>query len=259
MAEETQYTANTGIVTISAANSNLDGGGTTYTLITGASNGTLVKSISIKAVGNTDMGMIRFYVGEKIFLEVPVPATRYSANTPTFETQVTLDMTLKSGSAIVVSTEKANTFNIFAEGMDWAYYASSVRPDTTQTTANNGRALVNTANSNLDGTGTLGTIYTCGTPATYKGSSIRSITIKSIVSVTSGMIRIFLQKASTKYLFTEVMVDTETLSSIDEAFERTILFDDDLDLQAGMSVLASTQVANSFKIQAEGTDWNYVA
>jgi hypothetical protein len=53
MAAETQYTANTGMVKISTANSNLDGSGTLGTVLTGASNGTLIKTVTVKATSNT--------------------------------------------------------------------------------------------------------------------------------------------------------------------------------------------------------------
>ena len=45
--------ANTGFVTISTANSNLDGTGTTALLLTAGNNGTLVKTLIIKAQNNT--------------------------------------------------------------------------------------------------------------------------------------------------------------------------------------------------------------
>ena len=55
------------------------------------------------------------------------------------------------------------------------------------------------------------------------------------------------------------MVKAGLISNLDEAFERTILFDDDFDLQAGYSICASTQVAETFKVHVEGTDWNYAS
>lgn len=266
MAEETHYTANTGMATISTANSNRDGSGILGTVLTAASPGTLIKSVCIKAQGNTDAGTVRLFIrdsgGNKFLIhEILIPAERSAATNKTFETQVILNMTLKSGYKLLASTEKANTFNIIAEGMDWSYYASSVRPDTTQWTAANGRNKMTTANSRLDGTGTLYSVFQAGTSATYKGASIRSITVKSDTNVTSGMVRIFLcSDAETCYLLTEVNADTDTKSAIDEAFERTILFDDDFDLQADYIVKASTEVGSeNFHVIVEATDWNYAS
>lgn len=261
MAEETQYTANTAMAAISTANSNLDGTGTLGTILTGASNGTLIKSVSIKSTGNTTVGMVRLFVHDGanssyLLLEVPVPKNAQAATNPAWETQITLDFTLKSGYILKASTQNAENFNIIAEGMDWAYYATSVRTDTTKWAPNNGRASISTANANLDGTGTLGTAFT----AASNGSSIRTISIKSTVNVTSGMVRIFLFDGSqTTLLLTEIPVKTETKSALDEAFDRTVTFDDDFDLKAGWSVKVSTQVAENFRVVVEGTDWNYVA
>ncbi|MFN8331326.1 MAG: hypothetical protein U0T81_08930 [Saprospiraceae bacterium] len=53
---------NTGFVTISTANSNLDGTGTTTLLLTAGNDGTLIKSLIIKAQTSTSQGMIRFFI-----------------------------------------------------------------------------------------------------------------------------------------------------------------------------------------------------
>lgn len=262
MAEETQYTANLAMASVSTANSNLDGTGSLTSVLVGASNGTLIKSINIKAIGDTTDGMIRFFIQDaasaNLFLEVPVKASRYSGISPAFEENIILNMTLKAGYILKVSTQVAETFSIIAEGMDWAYYATSVRPDTTQWWANNNYAIISTANSNLNGTGTMGTVFTAN--GGLNGASIRSITIKSIGAVTPGMIRIFIYDGvSRTYLLTELEVGAESQASTTEAFERTILFDDDLDIKAGHSIRVSTQNAETFHVYVEGTDWNYVA
>lgn len=89
MAAETQYTANTGCVTISTANSNLDGTGTLGTVLTGASNGTLIKSIIVKAQTNTTQGMIRLFVNgggaTELIAEIEVPAVTKSSTDPSYE------------------------------------------------------------------------------------------------------------------------------------------------------------------------------
>lgn len=261
MAEETQYTANTGMVTISTANRFLDGTGTTATLIQGASLGTLVKSITIKAQTNTTRGMIRFFmydgVNTRLFLEVDVFPIIKSASNPAFEAHIPIYCTISSSTRILVSTENAETFNVIAQGLNWGYYSTSVRPDTTQNISSTSSFVVSTANSNLDGTGTLTKIYTAGSPGTYKGSSIRTITIKSTVNVTSGMIRLFIDNTSTKRLYSEIPVNTMTKSAIDESFEYQLVFDDDFDLQADYLLYASTQNAESFCVTTEASDYLY--
>lgn len=264
MAEETQFTANTGMATISTANANLDGQGTIGTVLTGAANGTLIKSITVKAQTNVTKGMVNLFVYDgtntRLLKQITIKPVNKTANTPSFEHSEDLNFTLKSGYILKASTVRAETFNVIAEGMDFAYYATSVRADTTENTAVLGRCSISTANSNLDGTGTLGTAYTAGSSATYKGSSIRTITIQTTVNVTSGMIRLFVQDGSSnKKLLMEVPVKTLTKSAIDESYERTIVFDNDFDLQAGYSILASTEVGENFRVTVEGRDYKYKA
>lgn len=261
MAEETQYTAKTGIVTISTANRFLNGSGTLGTLIAGSSPGTLVKSLAIKAMGNTTRGMIRFFVYDgtntRLFLEVDVPPNTASGDNPTFEIQIPVDLTLMNNSSIKVATEKAETFKVFAEGMDWDYNSASVRPDTTELYANTYSGQVKDANSNLDGSGSTSLVYAAGSSATYKGSSIESITIKAVESVAYGMIRLFVDDGSSKHLFMEVPVSTVTYSKIDQSYVCRLEFPEDFDLQAGYSLYASTQNENMFYVTTEGADFKY--
>ena len=174
MAAETQFTANTGLVTISTANSNLDGTGTLGTILTGAANGTLIKSITIKAHGTTTQGMVRLFIYNgtitKLFREILVPAITPAATTRAFETYLSINYALQSGDILYASTQNAETFGVIAEGLDFAYYTSFVRPESTKYFANTGIVAVSTANSNLDGTGTLGAVLT----AANNGTNLKS-------------------------------------------------------------------------------------
>jgi len=262
MAEETQYTAKTGMVQISTANGERDGTGTLGTILTGASNGTLIKKVIIQAITNTDQGMIRFFIDDasgsniRLIKEVLVEQRTKASINPAFHAEVDMDFTLKSGHILKVGTQAANTFNIIAEACDWTY-GSQVRMDTTKYTTNTGSVVVSTANSNLDGTGTLGLVYTAGASATYKGSSIDSITVKTSVTDTPGMIRLYFDDLSTKFLFNEILVPSVAKSPTDKSLERTIELYNDFELQAGYKIYASTEVAESFHVMAEGNDWNY--
>lgn len=77
--------ANARFATISTANSNLDGSGTTSLLLTAGNNGTLVKSIIIKAQTNTQEGMIRLFLRNfinnnyNLLLEISVPIVTKSS------------------------------------------------------------------------------------------------------------------------------------------------------------------------------------
>lgn len=262
MAAETQYTANTGMVSISTANSGRDGSGTVGTVLTAGAYGTLVKNIFIKSITDTSQGMIRLFVTNPMGIttlikEFMVPAITKASINKAFEMQIPMDYTIAAGSTLKASTEVANTFNIIAEGLDWTYYSYGVRMDTTKYTANTGTVIIDTANSNLDGTGTLGLAYTAGSSPTYKGSSIESITIKTSVNDTPGMVRLYLDNSTNKFCFKEIVIPTITKSATDQSFEHTIVFDNDLELQAGYKIQASTQNAEAFHIMVNGNDWNY--
>jgi hypothetical protein len=265
MAAETQYTANTGMVTISTANANLDGTGTLGTVLTAAVKGTLVKSITIKAQVSTTAGMIRFFIYDgtntRLISEVEVPAVTKNSEDPSFEVYMETDYALQSGDVLKASTQNGEAFNIIAEGLDWTYYTTSVRPESTNYTANTGSGNISTANSNLDGSGTLGTILTAGASGSgWKGCSISAINIKAQVSTTAGMVRIFIFNGTTNFLLTEVPVPAITKSSVARSFSHRISFNGNgFMLQAGYLIKAATQNAESINVIAEGADWTYPA
>jgi hypothetical protein len=271
MAAETQYTVNTGMTTISAANTSLTGSGTLNTdiwsVITGASNGTVVKSVTIKAKGSTTaQGMVRLFIYDgantSLFAEVEIPIVTQSAIDTCFEKYLELDLDLKSGYEIRATTQIADTFNIIAEGLNWSYYASSVRTDTTQIfMGNTGSVAISTANSALDGTGTIGTVLTAGTTANgYKGCKINSITIKAMQTTTKGMVRLFVKDTgTTTKLLAEIPVLPTTYNAVFETFGQTVSFNNALCIAPGYKILATTEKGESFFVSADAEDWNYLA
>jgi hypothetical protein len=258
MAEETQFQANTGMQTISTANSNLDGTGTlSAAIITGASNGTLINTVTIKAQSNTSQGMVRLFIYDgtntKLVAEIEIPAVTKSATDTSFELTMQTDFALKSGWSLKASTEVANTFNVIAEGLNWAY-PIAVRPESSRFTANTGMATISTANSNLDGTGTLGTVLT----AASFGTTIQSVTVKSQANTTAGMVRLFLYDGTNTKLLTEIQVDATTKSTTAHSFSRKIDFSGKgFALASGWLLKASTENAETFNIIAEGLNWTY--
>jgi hypothetical protein len=270
MAAETQYTANTGMATINAANTSLTGSGTLntdiWTVITAASNGTKVKSVTIKAKGSTSaQGMVRLFIYDgvsttRLLAEVEIPIVTQSTSDECFEKYLELDLDLLSGYQIRATTQIGDTFNIIAEGLDWAYYTNAVRPDSTNYTANTAVGIVSTANSNLDGTtGSNVTILTAGAAVTYKGCMIKSIVIKGTGSTTAdGMVRLYVQDTgSTTKLLTEVPVPVITQSGTARSFFHQIDFPGGFNLQAGYKIIASTEKGNTFVILIEADDWKY--
>lgn len=261
MAAETQYTANTGIVNIATANSALDGTGTLGLVLTASGYGTLVKTITIKSRQvTTTQGMIRIFIFDgtnyRIIQEIEVPANTNAATTKTFEYTWNCDIKLKADWKIYASTQNAESFNIFAQGLNWTYYTASVRPESTRFTANTGLSLINTANSNLDGTGTVATALTATTG--FNGTRIESVSVKAINNTTSGMIRFFIRDLSSVYLFKEIDVDGIVRSGSQASFDyKTDL--GNFELQADFQLRVATQNSETFSVVVEANDWNYPA
>lgn len=278
MAAETQYTANTGMVKMSAANSNLDGTGTVYDVITGASNGTLIKTVIIKATGtgaaSTTLGMVRLFVYDgsntRLISEVLVPAMGQSSTDRTFEVVLPLNFKLKSGHKLKATTQNAETFNVIAEGLDFAYYASSVRPESTNYTANTGVIAITAQNTALDGSGTTGTdrflMVTAGASGSgWLGLAVNSINLKAYTDVTRGMIRLFIQNTGTAtadtFLFTEVPVYPMDASATVQSYHEFIAFANTLQIQAGYKLIATLDTTSGQSVAAivDAMDWKYPA
>ena len=118
--------AKTGMALISVANSNLDGTGTIVNIITGASNGTLIDTITIKAIGNTTMGMIRLFITDgstftNLVGEINIPQKTVSSVDASFEKTIEVSFMLKSGWILAASTQNAESFQIIAEGLDTTF------------------------------------------------------------------------------------------------------------------------------------------
>lgn len=262
MAAETQYTANTAMAPIAEANSNLDGTGA-VTILTGASNGTLIKTVVIKAQGNTTPGMVRLFVYDgtntKILAEVEVPAITRSSRDPSFEVTLPLDYTLKSGGILKATTQVGETFIIIAEGLDWAYYGS-IRPESTKYTANTGMATITTANTSLTGSGTINTDMWEVLTAASNGTILQSVVIKAQGNTTPGMVRLFIYDGTNTKLFTEIPVPAVTQSGTAHSFSRRIDFNGrDFALESGWKLRATTEISETFNVIAEGLDWAYPA
>lgn len=260
MAQEIQYTANTGIILVSTANSNLDGTGTLVTVLTAAGSGTLVKSITVKAVQNTTEGMVRLFItnggSTRLISEVHVPAVTKGANDPAFEAKLETNLSMDSGDVLKASTQNGENFHVIAEGLDWAYYTSSVRPESTKFSANTALAQISTANSELDGTGTIADVLT----AASNGTEIASVIIKATGNTTAGMIRLYIYDGTNNRLLMEIPVEATTKSAKVHSFSRRITFNrSGFSLKATWKLRASTEKGETFNIIAEGLDWSYPA
>lgn len=266
MAAETQYTANTGMVTMTVANANLDGTtGTYYDVLTAASGGTLIKTVTIKAQVNlTADGMIRLFAYNgtttKLIAEINTPTQLKGPTDPAFETTIALDYFLVAGGKLKATTQTGQTVNVIAEGLNWSYYTTSIRPDSTRYTANTGMATINAANNALDGSGTLNTTIWDVITAASNGTAIQSVVIKAQVSTQVGMVRLFLYDGTNTKLLTEVQVPAVTKAGTVVSFSKRIDFNGkDFSLKAGWKLRATTEFADTFNVIAEGLDWTYPA
>lgn len=114
-----------------------------------------------------------------------------------------------------------------------------------------GIAVISTANTNRDGTGTIGTVLTAGS----EGSRISKITIKATGTTTVGMVRLFIHDGTNARLLREVDVTALTPSATVKSFSGEIVFSEGLIIPTGHSLRASTHNAEEFNILAEGGDF----
>jgi hypothetical protein len=113
-------TPRSALAQISAANTALDGTGTTVEVIAGAANGTRVDDITIQAAGTTTAGMVRLFLSldggttRRLIREAAIPAATPSATVQAARVDLyDLGIILPNANArIYASTHNANTFNV---------------------------------------------------------------------------------------------------------------------------------------------------
>lgn len=115
-----------------------------------------------------------------------------------------------------------------------AQYASTVRAAVAQ---------ISTANTNRNGTGTIGTVFTAGS----NGSRIDDISIDATGTTTAGVVRLFINDGSTSYLWQEILVSAITPSTTVQVWSYTLL-NQALLLPSGWSLRASTNNAETFNV-----------
>lgn len=114
-----------------------------------------------------------------------------------------------------------------------------------------GSAVISTANTNRDGTGTMGTVFTAGT----QGSRIDLIVIHALGTTTAGIVRLFLHDGTNARLWEEEDVPAITASGTVVAYRREVRPTEPLLLPSGWSLRASTHNAESFVVLAFGADF----
>ncbi len=120
---------------------------------------------------------------------------------------------------------------------------------------------VQNPNPSLAGAGDVTKIFAAG----ENGAVVKSVIIKAIEPVTTGMVRLFIQNLDgDNFLFKEIPVPvtpTQTNTPIPAPvlpmFELSL--NAEMQLKTGYSIAASTQVANKFNVIVEGWQWTYPA
>ena len=117
-----------------------------------------------------------------------------------------------------------------------------------------GIMAISTANTNRDGTGTIGTVLSAGA----SGSRIENVNIKATGTTTAGMVRLFIHDGSTAHLLIEIPVIAITPAATLPAFQATVSAQNSdvfpLIIPTGYSLRASTNNAESFNVIAQGGD-----
>lgn len=116
-------------------------------------------------------------------------------------------------------------------------------------------ATIATANTNRDGSGTLGTIFTADAT---DGSLLDFVEAVAIGATTAGVIRLFIHNGSAAFLWRELLVSAIT-PSVSVAVWSALVDCRGPDgrgrsLPAGWSLRAATHIAESFNVHCFGAD-----
>lgn len=118
----------------------------------------------------------------------------------------------------------------------------------------NANAIVNTANTARDGTGTIATVFTAGA----SGSRLDRVRIQATGTTTAGVVRLFLHDGTNARLFREILVTAVTPSTTVEAWSAEVDLAQagtPIQLPTGWSLRAATNNAESFNVFAIGGDY----
>jgi hypothetical protein len=127
-------------------------------------------------------------------------------------------------------------------------------------TAKVGIGVISTANTNRDGSGTIGTVFTAGS----SGSRIDMIEVQATGTTTAGMVRLFVYDGSNARLIGEIPVVAVTPSGTQPAWAALMTSNPvgvvgniplPLVIPTGYSLRASTQNAETFNVIGFGGDF----
>lgn len=117
-------------VVVATANTNLDGSGTIATVVTGATYGTRIDRVVVKAAQTTTAGLVMLFVKAGggtfyLFEQIQVSAISVGASTVSFAAESTYitaakPLILPSGYVLGASTYNAETFRVHAIGGNYS-------------------------------------------------------------------------------------------------------------------------------------------
>lgn len=111
-------------------------------------------------------------------------------------------------------------------------------------------AQISTANTNRDGTGTIGTVLTAGS----NGTKITEVVATATGTTTAGMIRLYLHDGTNTRLFDEFAVAAVTPSASVPVWRGAKVYAN-LNIPSGWSLRASTHNAETFNIAVDAGDY----
>lgn len=123
-------------------------------------------------------------------------------------------------------------------------------------TANTGTAYISTANTNLNGTGTIVQLLATGATSGSVGTLVKKFTIHGRGSSTRGMVRLFVYNGETfTHLIEEIDIAARVQLETQDAFD--ISFDVDWSFGTSLFIGAATNNAEGFVVSMEGLDLKY--
>jgi len=120
-----------------------------------------------------------------------------------------------------------------------------------------GSGKVLTANTNVDGTGTLVTVFTAGT----NGSVVDSMTVYHLGTNIATVLRVFLKDSTNYYLIYEKTIAANTVSQVAESTAYDVLFNGTdrkrilLPANAQLVACVGTTIAAGVQVTCFGGDY----
>lgn len=112
-----------------------------------------------------------------------------------------------------------------------------------------GAVKISTANTNHDGTGTVGTVLTAGA----SGTKVTRVVIHGQTTTTAGMVRLFIHDGSNYTLLDEIPILAITVAATQKGHHTEVAYAD-MVLPTGYSLRASTEKGETLVVTAFGAD-----